>query len=99
MRFGSLPRSMAIRTALWTESSGVMTRSGLDASDRLLVLQTRTQTAQPRQNRAATLASFFLGCKGSLAETRLMASTGQTAAHSPQPVQEPLSTTGMKFVV
>src|SRR5512140_3735743 len=90
---------MAIITALWTESSGVMTRSVLDARPRLFVRQAATQTPQPRHIASSRRARFFFGWRGSLADTRVIASTGHAAAQSPQPVQDPPDTTGRKFVV
>ena len=40
-----------------------------------------------------------LGLCGSPAETSAMASTGQTSAHLPQPLQESALSAGMKLVV
>ena len=94
MQSWSLPRSIAISTVRWSVSTGVTTRSGRGSSHSALWVQTRVQTPQPRQISAASSARRLRGFDGSFAETRVIASTGQTSTHLPQPLQVASSTCG-----
>ena len=99
MQSCSLPRSIAIRTLRCRESTGVMTRSARASSQSPSVGQTRVHTLQPRQRSALSAAFRFFGRCGSLAETSVIASTGQVVTHFAQPLHSSSWRFGMKFVV
>ena len=91
---GRLPRSMAMSTERWSVSTGVTTRVGRGSSQSPFVGQTRVHTPQPRQMSALSSARRLRGLAGSLAFTRVIASTGQASTHLPQPLQVVASTCG-----
>lgn len=102
MRFCSLPRSIAITTARCVALTGVMmreARSGRDCKLRLFVRQARTHTPQPRHMSLSTLALRRCDLCGWLAETSVIASTGQAFMHLTQPLHVARLTCGMKLVV
>ncbi len=77
---GRIPRSILRR--------GLGSPPDLKYRDRLsCLLQLRMHTPQPRQSSSFSLAIFILGFSGSCAETGVIASTGQTLTHLPQPLQ------------
>jgi len=76
IRFCNFPLSMAITTVRWVVFKGVNTFSGRFFKDKALFWQFLTQTPQPRHRLSSILILFFFGFCGSLAETRVKASTG-----------------------
>src|SRR5271157_1345748 len=99
IRFWSLPRSMAMSTVRWAVVTGVMTRFTRERRDKPFRVHTRTHTPQPRQSACWSFARLRLGWRGSPAETRPMASTGQASTHFPQPLHSSAFTSGRKLVV
>ena len=67
--------------------AGVMTRCSLESSDIDRDGHTLRAHAAAQADISFSRATFAFGFAGSFADTRAMASTGQTSTHLPQPLQ------------
>lgn len=98
-RFWSLPLSIAIRTTLWTESTGVIVRVSRDSSLRAFFRQPVRHTPHQRHDLMFSHAFPLLGLTGSFAKTSDIASTGQGVTHLLQPTHLSSEISGIKVVV
>ena len=74
----------------------MMTRCGLDCSRIPAFGQLLTQTPQPRQISSCNTAFFILGRWGLLADTKVIASTGQTLTHFAAAIADCVINSGQK---